>query len=86
VLHRRLHTHRGFGVVGRCLRRHHFHHFGNPRVNHGVTSPLWDVVCGTSEAPGVITVPEQLAMDWLVDPATGDVYEDLATAWRLRRA
>jgi hypothetical protein len=87
VIHRRLHTHRGFGGVGRALRRHHFfHHFGNPRLNHGVTSPLWDIVFGTFEAPGVITVPEKLAMEWLVDPATGDVHTELATDWRLRRA
>jgi sterol desaturase/sphingolipid hydroxylase (fatty acid hydroxylase superfamily) len=87
VVHRRLHTHRGVGAVGRYLRRHHFHHhFGNPRLNHGVTSPIWDVVFGTFQAPGVITVPEKLAMDWLVDPQTGDVHEDLATLWRLRRA
>lgn len=73
LLHRRLHTHGPRGPVGRFLRRHHFaHHFNGPQTNHGVTSPVWDVVFGTLRDPGVIRVPEKLAMSWLVDPATGD--------------
>lgn len=86
VVHRRAHTHRGRGAYGRHLRRHHFHHhFGNPRANHGVTSPLWDWVFGTFEVPGRIRVPEQLCMRWLIDPRTGDVFEDLARDYALRR-
>ena len=77
VVHRRAHTHRGVGAYGRYLRRHHFHHhFMNPRSNHGVTSPLWDVVFGTLETPGRIRVPRKLQMRWLVDPATGQVRAD----------
>jgi sterol desaturase/sphingolipid hydroxylase (fatty acid hydroxylase superfamily) len=86
-VHRRAHTHRGVGAYGRFLRRHHFHHhFGNPRVNHGVTSPVWDVVLGTFETPERIRVPEKLCMRWLVDPHTGDVFADLARFYELRRA
>jgi sterol desaturase/sphingolipid hydroxylase (fatty acid hydroxylase superfamily) len=86
-VHRRAHTHRGLGAYGRYLRRHHFHHhFGNPRANHGVTSPVWDVVFGTFEPPGRIRVPEKLRMRWLVDPRTGDVFSDLALFYELRRA
>ena len=74
VIHRRVHTHPGFGAYGRYLRRHHFyHHFENPRKNHGVTSPFWDVVFGTLESPEQIGVPQRLAMRWLVDPDTGQV-------------
>ncbi|MHB8877952.1 MAG: sterol desaturase family protein [Myxococcaceae bacterium] len=74
LLHRRVHTHRGFGAYGRYLRRHHFHHhFANPRANHGVTTPLWDVVFRTLERPGRIRVPRKLQMRWLTDPATGEV-------------
>ncbi len=87
LIHRRAHTHRAVGPYGRFLRRHHFqHHFGNPRVNHGVTSPVWDLVFGTYEAPGRILVPEKLRMPWLVDPRTGDVFADLARFYGLRRA
>ena len=85
VLHRRAHTHAGFGAYGRWVRRHHFwHHFGDPRVNHGVTSPLWDWVFGTWRRPEVIAVPRKLAMPWLVDPATGELRPEFAEGWRLR--
>lgn len=77
-LHRRMHTHRGIGAWGRFVRRHHFHHhFGNPRANHGVTSPLWDFAFGTYEAPGRVRVPRKLRMRWLVDAESGDVPADL---------
>jgi sterol desaturase/sphingolipid hydroxylase (fatty acid hydroxylase superfamily) len=50
------------------LRRHHFHHhFGAPLRNHGVTSPVWDLVFGTYDRPGRIRVPRRMAMVWLLD-------------------
>lgn len=68
VVHRRAHTHPPRGRYGRWLRRHHFHHhFHAPAKNHGVTSPVWDVVFGTLARPGVVRVPEKHAMTWLVD-------------------
>jgi sterol desaturase/sphingolipid hydroxylase (fatty acid hydroxylase superfamily) len=86
IIHRRAHTHRGHGAYGRYLRRHHFHHhFGDTRTNHGVSSPIWDVVFGTWQAPGRIRVPAKLQMPWLVDPRTGDVYRDLAAHYELGR-
>jgi len=86
VIHRRAHTHRGIGRYGRYLRRHPFHHhFANPRANHGVTSPLWDFVFGTWEAPGRVRVPVKLQMRWLVDPRTGDVHANLAAHYELVR-
>ena len=72
--HRRAHTHRAVTAWGRTMRRHHFHHhFVNPRVNHGVTSPFWDWVFGSLEKPGRIPVPRKLQMRWLVDATTGEV-------------
>jgi 4-hydroxysphinganine ceramide fatty acyl 2-hydroxylase len=48
VLHRRIHTHPARGSYGRWRRRHHlFHHHKTPRANHGVTTPLWDIVFQT---------------------------------------
>jgi sterol desaturase/sphingolipid hydroxylase (fatty acid hydroxylase superfamily) len=86
VVHRRAHTHRGLGAYGRYLRRHHFHHhFANPRQNHGVTSPFWDLVFGTWQVPARIRVPEKLRMNWLVDPDTGDVFPELAPHYELLR-
>lgn len=74
-LHRRLHTHPPTGPIGRALRLHHFfHHFGDPRMNHGVTSAFWDRVFGQRASPGRVRVPEARAMRWLVDPASGEVW------------
>lgn len=83
-LHRREHTHAGFGAYGRFVRRHHFHHhFVDGRTNHGVTSPLWDLVFGTYVKPTTIIVPRKLVMDWLLDPTTGDVRSAHAATYRL---
>lgn len=84
VLHRRDHTHPGLGPYGRWARRHHFHHhFVDGRTNHGVTTPIWDLVFGTYRTPAVIEVPRKLCMAWLVDPATGDVRVEHADTYRL---
>ena len=69
VLHRRLHTHEGWGTYGQWARRHHFsHHFSNSNFNHGVTSPLWDLCFRTYRTPCKIRVPAKKAMIWLVTP------------------
>lgn len=87
VLHRLEHVHAGFGAYGRWARRHHFwHHFGDPSVNHGVTSPLWDHIFGTYEEPGLILVPERLRMAWLEDPGTGELRPELAGVYQIRRS
>lgn len=87
LLHRLEHVHEGIGAYGRWARRHHFyHHFHDPSSNHGVTSPVWDIVFGTYRKPEVIHVPEKLKMRWLVDPATGDVHPHLTHSYALRRA
>ncbi len=86
VLHRLEHVHEGIGWYGRWARRHHFyHHFHDPNMNHGVTSPVWDIVFRTYVKPEVIRVPEKLKMRWLCDPATGDVHEPLRGSYELRR-
>ena len=47
---------------------HIHHHFREPRMNHGVTSPVWDVVARTYDDPGVVTVPRRMAPTWMLDP------------------
>lgn len=82
--HRREHTHAGIGAYGRWARRHHFHHhFVDGRTNHGVTSPLWDLVFGTYRKPTQITVPSRLRMAWLIDPLTNDIRAEHASTYRL---
>ena len=84
VLHRRLHTHAGVGFYGRWARRHHFHHhFGNPKMNHGVTSPLFDILFGTHDPAETIRVPKKLAMEWLCDEQ-GAVRDQHAGVYSLR--
>lgn len=85
VVHRSLHVRAGFGPYGRWARRHHFtHHFVDARKNHGVTSPLWDVVFGTHQRVERIIVPHKLAMQWLADPSTGQVRADWADTFALK--
>jgi sterol desaturase/sphingolipid hydroxylase (fatty acid hydroxylase superfamily) len=66
------------------VRRHHFHHhFGHPMQNHGVTSPIWDMVFGTYvRVDGPVKVPRRLAMVWLVDER-GEVRDEYADEWVL---
>lgn len=87
LLHRREHTHAGIGAYGRWARRHHFqHHFVDGRMNHGVTTPLWDLVFGTYQKPTHIVVPPKLCMTWLRDPATGGIREEHAAVFSLGKS
>jgi len=84
-IHWSLHVFAPMTPYGRWARRHHFHHhFHDPRRNHGVTSPLWDWVFGTVAKPGVVRVPERLAMRWLVDEA-GALHPKAVGDFELRR-
>jgi sterol desaturase/sphingolipid hydroxylase (fatty acid hydroxylase superfamily) len=84
-LHRREHTHAGIGAYGRWARRHHLHHhFVDARTNHGVTTPIWDLVFGTYAKPSMIRVPAKLCVAWLLDPATGDIRDEHAHTYQLR--
>lgn len=87
LFHRREHTHAGIGAYGRWARRHHFyHHFVDARFNHGVTSPLWDLVFGTYRRATTIPVPRRLCMAWLVDPRTGAIRAEHARTFVLAPA
>ena len=79
VLHRREHTRPGIGAYGRWARQHHFaHHYSDARFNHGVTSPLWDLVFRTWKPVPVVRVPRRFVMPWLKDPVTGEVRAEFA--------
>lgn len=83
-LHRRIHTHAPTGPYSRWLRRHHLlHHHKTPRDNHGVTSPLFDVLFGTYQPPERVRVPRHVAPLWLVDEATGEVRPEYAEDYEL---
>ena len=86
ILHRRIHTHAPKpNVYSRWLRTHHlYHHFTDARFNHGVTSPIWDIVFRTYRSPGVIRVPRALCMDWLKDGPSDDIRPELQVHYQLR--
>lgn len=77
VVHRRLHTCAPLNAYGRWARRHHLHHhFSRPRLNHGVTTPLWDWVFGTLEVPSMVLVPRRNALPWMLD-GSGELHTQL---------
>ena len=79
------HVHPGSTRYGRRMRRHHFHHhFVNPRSNHGVTSPFWDLIFRTYEAPSKIRVPVKLQMKWLSDSESGEVFPQHSKWYELK--
>lgn len=68
LTHRRAHTHPPTGRYSRWVRKNHFHHhFGSPKENHGVTSPIWDMVFGTHTRVDRVSVPDVQAPPWMVD-------------------
>lgn len=74
VIHRRLHTAPGNSRYGRWARRHHLHHhYRRPKMNQGVTSPVWDFVFGTLDVPDMVRVPRRNALAWMLD-ANGELH------------
>ena len=50
------------------LRKHHFyHHFHQPKLNHGVTTRIWDRIFGTFHRVETVSVPRKMTMDWLMN-------------------
>lgn len=84
MFHRLEHISGGFGPYGRWARKHHFyHHFVDARFNHGVTTPIWDIVFGTLRSAETIRVPRRLCMTWLTDPATGEIRREHSATFTL---
>lgn len=87
ALHRAIHVFPPRTAYGRWAWRHHLHHhFGNPRANHGVSSPIWDLVFGTFERVEVVAVPPKQAhkLPWLLDES-GAVRSELAAGYTVGR-
>lgn len=82
VLHRRIHTHAPIAGYFAWMRRHHLHHHVSPKVNHGVTSVLWDVAFGTHEVAQPVSLHVKLAPKWLVTD-DGALRPEFAREYRL---
>lgn len=83
ILHRRAHTHPPRSRYGRWRRKNHFaHHFVDPRLAQGVTTPFWDLVFGTRPIVNRVPVPRRLAMQWLVD-RNGEIHAQYTSDYML---
>ena len=75
VIHRLIHVAGPLNGYGRWARKHHLsHHFGNAKLNHGVSSPIWDLVFGTYAPDAMVSVPRRHAskFPWLLDDPHAD--------------
>lgn len=76
-MHRAIHVAPPRTAYGRWMRRNHLaHHYTCPKENHGVTSPLWDLIFRTRRPCDVVRVPARKAMPWMIDPSTGELWSD----------
>lgn len=83
ALHRAIHVLPPHGAYARWAWRHHLqHHFGSPKANFGVSSPIWDRVFGTYQAVNRVAVPPRQAqkLPWLLDER-GGVRSELASTY-----
>jgi sterol desaturase/sphingolipid hydroxylase (fatty acid hydroxylase superfamily) len=85
VIHRRIHVAAPLNAYGRWARKHHLsHHFGNAKLNHGVSTPIWDHVFGTYAPDATVLVPRRHAakFPWLLEDASRTPRElSLRDAW-----
>lgn len=85
--HRRIHTHAPIGAYGRWARRNHLsHHLEDQSKNHGVTSPLWDIVFGTHVPSNIVTIPAAHLprFPWLHSGDGATIAPRWASSYRLR--
>lgn len=86
VIHRRVHTDAPIGAYSRWVDKNHLHHHVNPRKNHGVTSPVWDLVFGTHESVSQkVKLPARMAPAWMTDEQ-GVLREEFAHDYELTGA
>lgn len=78
--HKRFHTHPPKTKLGLRLRKHHFiHHFVDARSNHGVTTTLFDALCGTLSRREQVAIPRAFVPPWMLEAGRED---RLAEAFR----
>lgn len=65
LAHARMHVRAPRGAAEAWMWRFHFHHhYADPRVNFGLTSPLFDYVFGTAVSPEEVVLPEASLPAW----------------------
>ena len=63
---------------------HYYHHFHAPSLNHGVTTPFWDVLFGTYAEVETVNVPQRHAVPWMLDQESGAIRREFAADYILR--
>lgn len=82
-VHFRYHKHHPFLPIFIHFRKHHFyHHFHNPKVNHGVTTRFWDRVFGTFVETEEVTVPKKMVLPWL--GSSDEIFPEYSRHFRIR--
>lgn len=68
IVHYRFHAKDPIAMHFIILRKHHFyHHFHDPKKNHGVTTRIWDRFFGTFVRVEKVVVPSRMPLQWLLD-------------------
>lgn len=76
VIHKRMHVKAPPHAYASFMRAHHFyHHFSDESMNHGVTTPIWDLVFGTYRTSSTISFPKRFGLSWIVTDSHG-IYRD----------
>lgn len=76
VIHLRMHQKAPPHIYASRMRAHHFyHHFVNEKMNHGVTTPFWDLVFSTYQRPGIIALPRKFQLPWM-ELSSSERYQD----------
>lgn len=86
-LHQAIHVRGPHTAYGRWAARHHLaHHFVRPDVNHGVTTPLWDILLGTHKPVTKISVRKKDAdlIPWLAAGFAADAPPAFIADYELR--
>jgi sterol desaturase/sphingolipid hydroxylase (fatty acid hydroxylase superfamily) len=66
LIHRRMHVKSPPHIYASKMRAHHFyHHFVDETMNHGVTTPIWDMVFGTYRKPSTISLKRKFLLPWI---------------------
>ena len=85
IYHRRLHTHPPKGPWGQRQRLHHYHHhFQDPAMNHGVTTPYWDMVFGSCAKVEAVKIPRRHLLSLMLDPQSGRIKDEFAQDYMSR--
>lgn len=85
LIHLRLHMKSPPHFYASKMRAHHFyHHFVDENMNHGVTTPIWDIVFGTYRRPSTISLKKQFLLPWIEVNNQGEFQDRWGQKYKLQ--